>query len=70
MIVAFLILSVSFYNLTKNTPQGKSLYRLVELNMPDESRVVLILKKNFLYHIMLLTMLQHIKFLRIILYLV
>ena len=26
MIVAFLILSVSFYNLTKNTPQGKSLH--------------------------------------------
>ena len=47
MIVAFLILSVSFYNLTKNTPQGKSLYRLLELNMPDESRVVFNIKKKF-----------------------
>ena len=47
MIVAFLILSVSFYNLTKNTPQGKSLYRLVELNMPDESRVVFNIKEKF-----------------------
>ena len=46
MIVAFLILSVSFYNLTKNTPQGKSLYRLLELNMPDESRVVFNIKKK------------------------
>ena len=47
MIVAFLILSVSFYNLTKNTPQGKSLYRLLELNMPDESRVVFNIKEKF-----------------------
>ena len=47
MIVAFLVLSVSFFHLTKNTPQGQSLYRLIELNMPDESRVAFNIKEKF-----------------------
>ena len=56
MIVAFLFLSVSFFHLTKNTPQGQSLYRLIELSMPDESRVAFDIKKNFWNHIMPLIM--------------
>ena len=43
-----LISVVSFYQLTKNTPQGKSLYRLLEINMPEESKTSFDIKEKFL----------------------
>ena len=42
-----LISVVSFYQLTKNTPQGKSLYRLLEINMPEESKTSFDIKEKF-----------------------
>ena len=42
-----LISLVSFYQLTKNTPQGKSLYRLLEINMPEESKTSFDIKEKF-----------------------
>ena len=42
-----LISLASFYQLTKNTQQGKSLYRLLEINMPEESKTSFDIKEKF-----------------------
>lgn len=47
IIPVIFILLVSFYQLTKNTSQGKNLYRLLELNMPKESKTSFNIKDKF-----------------------
>ena len=42
-----LISLVSFYELTKNTNQGKALFRLLEINMPEESKTSFDIKEKF-----------------------
>jgi O-antigen ligase len=47
LIPVILFFSVSFYHLTKDTLQGKKLYRLLEINMPEESKTSFDIKEKY-----------------------